>query len=39
MVYTKPVIANCAPNLVAMATSLSPCGPASNTISWDHPIP
>jgi len=33
----KPVIANCLPKLVAIATSLSTSGLLSNTISWTHP--
>ena len=35
----KPVIANCVPKLVAMATSLSTYGPPSNTIPTAHPSP
>ena len=37
--HTKPVIANCVPKLVAMATSLSTYGPPSNTIPTAHPTP
>jgi len=35
----KPVIANCVPKLVAMATSLSTYRPPSNTIPTAHPSP
>jgi len=35
----KPVIANCVPKLVGMATTLSTYGPPSNTIPTAHPTP
>jgi len=35
----KPVIANCLPKFVAMATSLSTYGPPSNTIPMAQPSP
>ena len=39
IIHTKPVMENCVPKLVAMATSLSTNGPPSNTILWAHPSP